>query len=421
MSSLVRTGKPPTTGTYVVPAPTGTFAGDWNNTMAALAAASTVQFQPGTYLLYNVVVPDDRHLVIPAGTTIKIPDNTATAAVPYRIFTGSGLPPTNIRFTGAGLIDGNRRGGNHGLSENILGIDLADAVDVTVEGLRFYNWRGEGCYFGHVTTWPTNVKILDNRFEDCGVKETGDSGNPRQGVAFVAGQDLLIAGNSFDVIGAYAVDLEGNGATDSFDNCVIGPNVYRGCVQGPVNVIEGAGAPAPTNIDIRDRVANGSLGISGTFVKPAALKNIQTWVRTAGDLTLNPGDTNWHDLPTVPTLVLQGVRAGDLIEVGVQAYWDDANTYRNLDVASIVSSAPVTYWGAASGTPGVGVPSWRGEPATVIGRGGSVFRTVSTSDIAVDGSLTLRFRYSLNAATISVLSAAVPPLHAWCKNHGATP
>jgi hypothetical protein len=403
----------------VVAAPTGVTATDITNVTTALASASTIIMQAGTYTLYNIVIPNNRHIIIPRGTTVKMPDNIATGAQPYRMFTGSGTPPTDITLDGGGLIDGNRRGGNHGPSEDIFGLDLGDAKRVTVEGLRFYNFRGEGAYFGHGSTPPEKVRIINCQFEDCGVKEIGDLGLPRQGVAFIAGKDLLVSGNSFDTIGGYGIDLEGNGAGDTFDNCVIASNTYRACTQGPVNVTSPG---AITNIDIRDRVAAGSLGIPNTWVKPVALLNVKTLHRTSGDLVLTPGDTAWHDLPSLGDIVFQGVRSGDLVEVALIGAWDSVNTFRNIDAVTIVSGSPVTSLGNRNVTPQVGVPGWRANPNIVTYFGCSVIYPVTTTDIAADGSLTLRFRYSLNAATTTTLYAnSVLPLHAWAKNHGSTP
>lgn len=389
---------------------------------ATAAAGGALVFTAGTTYTISmatpILVPNNTTVVIPFGATIKAKANIATTDAIWRLFGFSNAAPSNIHFRGEGLIDGNRRGGNHGAAENIAGIFGSDIVDFSCIGPKFYNFRSEGIYIGHSNggTLPQRIEVDQCFFQDCGYPESGDTSTvQRMGVAITGGKDLSVTNSWFDTIKGYAIDFEGNRSGDTFDNVHTSGNNFRACEQGFVNVTS---PDTITNVDIQDRVANGLLTTASTFVIPTANKAIQIVTRTAADLTLTPGNANWNDLGTISDLVLKGVRPGDMVEVSLSSAWDAAGTFRNLDVASIVSSSPVNYWGTNDGTPVNGVNAWRGFSGTARPFGGSVMRRVVAGDIAADGSLTLRFRYKLNSATTTVLTASAPALQAFARNLG---
>ena len=393
---------------------------------ALSAAGGTLVFQAGVtytlaygYLTGLVLFPDNTWVEVEEGATIIAKANVATGSQIYRLFGFVSDTPTNIHFRGGGLIDGNRRGGNHGASENVCGIFGSDIDGFSCIGPRFKNFRAEAIYIGHSNggPLPKRLRIFDCVIEDCGYPESGDTSTAqRMGVAITGGQDIAIDRNIFDTIKGYAIDLEGNRSGDTFDNVHIGSqNIYRACEQGFVNVVS---PDTCTNIDVAKGVANGLYSTASTFVVPANTRRNQVIKRTAADLTLPPGDTAWHDLPSLSDFVLEGCRVGDLIEVSLSSAWDNAGTYRNLDVASIVSGAAVNYWGTDDATPLTGVNAWRGTSGTARPFGGSVARRLVASDLEANGKLTLRFRYKLNTATTTVLTASAPALQAIAKNLG---
>ncbi len=169
------------------------------------------------------------------------------------LFAPVSLPPIGVRVVLDGVLDGNRRNGNHGLSEDIHGVTLSDGVDCSVTGSgKFYNFRGEGVYVGHTgggvgtANIPARVNVIGPTFHDCGVVEVGDAGNIRMGVAYIAGTDCTVANCHFDTIGGYAIDLEGDYSNDHFDGMDIGRGcTFRNVGLGPINLTT-PGTVSPT-------------------------------------------------------------------------------------------------------------------------------------------------------------------------------
>lgn len=214
-----------------------------------VAGGGTVLLRaPTTYTIpfttTGLQVPDNCSVIVELGATVLGQANSATGSIAKRLFGQDSSTPTNIVFSGGGLIDGNRRNGNHGAGEFVFGIWLDDAIDCRVEGLRFDNFRGDAVLFEHVATAgaPKNIWVLANLFHDVGVEEIGDLGNARQGVAFTGGTDLHVHYNHFDSIGAIAIDFEGNNAGDHFDGIYTSGNSFRNV---PSNLV---GATTPGTI-----------------------------------------------------------------------------------------------------------------------------------------------------------------------------
>lgn len=391
-------------------------------TAATAAAGKTLVFTAGvTYTISManpVLIPNNTTVFIPFGATIKAKADIATTNAIWRLFGFASSTPTEIHFRGQGLLDGNRRGGNHGAAENIAGIFGSDVEGFSCVGPRFKNFRSEAIYIGHSDggILPKRIFIDGIHVEDCGYSESGDTSTAtRMGVAITAGRDLRVTNSFFDTVKGYAIDFEGNRSGDTFDNVHTSGNLFRACEQGFVNVA--SPDTGMTNIDIQDRIGDGLYGTVNTIVVPAATKRNQLIRRTSADLSLTPGDTAWHDLGTISDFTLSGVRVGDLVEVSLSSTWDAAGTFRNMDVASIVSSAPVNYWGTGDGTPLNGVGAWRGNSGAAHPFGGSVAKTIVAGDLS-GSTLTLRFRYKFNTATASVLGASAPALIAMAKNLG---
>lgn len=404
--------------------PTGGTSDDTTAVQAAATAAAGGELAFSSGVTYTIsmaspiLIPNNTIVTIPLGCTIKAKANIATTDAIWRLFGFASATPAEVHFRGEGLIDGNRRGGNHGAAENVAGIFGSDIEGFSCVGPKFYNFRSEAIYISHSNggTLPKRIFIDRISVEDCGYPESGDTSTAtRMGVAITAGEDLRVTNSYFDTIKGYAIDFEGNRSGDTFDNVHTSGNLFRDCEQGFVNVT--SPDTGITNIDIQDRIGDGLYGTVNTIVVPAATKRSQLIRRTAGDLSLTPGDTAWHDIGTVSDFTLSGVRVGDLVEVSLSSTWDAAGTFRNLDVASIVSAAAVNYWGTGDGTPLNGVGAWRGNSGAAHPFGGTVAKTIVAGDLS-GSTLTLRFRYKFNSATTSVLGASAPALIAMAKNLG---
>lgn len=140
--------------------------------------------------------------------------------------------------------------------------------------------------------------------------------------------------------------------------------------------------------------------------------------RTAGNLSTS--STSWSDLDTGLDLTLTGVKAGDVVEVGVSGLWSNQNVTGYLDVGSLVSGAIVNTWGANGPESGThqGVQSWLGINQVFQNIGSPVFRAVVAGDLD-GGTLTLRFRRRNDTSSTKTMFASTDnPLQVWAKNHG---
>lgn len=123
--------------------------------------------------------------------------------------------------------------------------------------------------------------------------------------------------------------------------------------------------------------------------------------RTSGSYTLN--STTVADLDTGIDLTLNGVMAGDELEVGMSGLWSSEGVTAQLDVATIVGGSPVNYVGGglvASTTDGLNFTYTTG--AAVRPFGGCEFYTLQSGDIS-SGSVLLRIRYKTGTAANKTL------------------
>ena len=137
--------------------------------------------------------------------------------------------------------------------------------------------------------------------------------------------------------------------------------------------------------------------------------------RTSGNLTLN--STSWANLDTGLDLVLPAY-AGDVVEVGLTARWNNESVFVGLDAVSLVSGSPVVTWSqnAAEGALALGVGGWEGWNGYG-SVGGSVLKLIAATDLT-SGVLTIRFRYRTNTAANKLLYASTDPLNVFAINHG---
>lgn len=130
-------------------------------------------------------------------------------------------------------------------------------------------------------------------------------------------------------------------------------------------------------------------------------------IRTAGSLALN--STAWADLPVTGALdLVLAAQVGDEIEVACNGVYANEGVEAALNVATIVSGAPVNHVGPAAATD-YGLPGWYGAPSISSTIGAPALYTVVAGDL-VGGAVTLRIRYQTKQAAVKTLyaSAALP-------------
>lgn len=384
---------------------------------AADAAAGGMLVFPAGYTFVidpanPIEIADNTLVWIQRGATVLMKPNTATANAIYRLFTSASATPVNIAFVVDGLVDGNRRNGNHGAGENVAGLWFSDIVGFSVTGTgRFYNFRSEAIYCGHAAVIPSKIWFDGFRVEDCGFPEAGDTNtNDRQGIALIAGQDVGFGpGLDFDTIASFAIDCEGNGAGDTFDNIRVSPEIrYRDVGDGAVNITSPGSV---TNIMVPPNMIAGTIPPVANFL-PAAAKRTQTVRRTTGNLVV--ANTVWAGLAgsaglAADTLdLILPAQPNDIIEVAISAWWSDTGAANGaLDVATIVSAAVVNRFSTANaGGTDYGVAAWLGITGVRSSVGGSVFMTLGTGDIITGGFIRLR-PYNRNDAGVNRTLAGI--------------
>jgi hypothetical protein len=143
-------------------------------------------------------------------------------------------------------------------------------------------------------------------------------------------------------------------------------------------------------------------------------------VRTAGDIALGAVVTpTWADVNTGLDLVLAAA-VGDIIEYGISGLLG-SGTDTFFDVATIVSSAVVTYFSSGTSTATAGGASgWYGPNGLIFPVTGSLMSPALVSGDISGGNVTLRLRYSKGASSGRTLYASAgDPLIVWAQNWGA--
>lgn len=138
--------------------------------------------------------------------------------------------------------------------------------------------------------------------------------------------------------------------------------------------------------------------------------------RTTGNLS--PGASAGAFSAVSSTLdVAIAAAAGDLVMFGISLRAESGpQTY--LDVATMVSGAPLNWIGSTGAAGDLGVAAWLIETSTPLGRGGSVPYIVVAGDI-VAGVVTFRLFYRTGSAVTPVFDATAPlPLSVFAQNLG---
>lgn len=147
-------------------------------------------------------------------------------------------------------------------------------------------------------------------------------------------------------------------------------------------------------------------------------RNFKFIKRTSGDIT-KTSVTNWADFLTDSDLTLPA-SVGDVLLYDINGLADSTNIALIMDVATLVSSAPVNSFGgggATSGATGDGVLAWLLDIGTTRRIGGAAWYTVQAADI-VSGKVTCRTRCRTGGGTRVVSSTANDPLFLFLENLG---
>lgn len=183
---------------------------------------------------------------------------------------------------------------------------------------------------------------------------------------------------------------------------------------------------AATAADTADRLAVGTNGFAlvadstqSTGLKYAFVgqgnRDYAFARRASTDITCN--STSWANLDTGLDLTLTAA-SGDIIEVSASGAWNNQSPFGALDVATIVSAAPVNYISGGGGASDLGISGWGGAASVTTIMGASVMYTLQAGDIS-SGTVLLRLRYRTNSAANKVLNATtVLPFHWSAKNLG---
>ena len=137
--------------------------------------------------------------------------------------------------------------------------------------------------------------------------------------------------------------------------------------------------------------------------------------RTAGSYTLN--SATWTNLDTGLDQTIAAA-TGDVLEVSLSVFWGSEAVNTWVQVATIVSAAPVNFIGSGepTTTTGDGIVSWAGISGVNMVGGSPAQYTVQAGDIS-GGNVVCRLRYRQDSAVNKTLFASsLLPLFFSVKN-----
>lgn len=120
--------------------------------------------------------------------------------------------------------------------------------------------------------------------------------------------------------------------------------------------------------------------------------------RTAGDYTLN-NNSAFAAIDATNMKLTIAAATSDVLQISLLSRYDNAAVNAFIDVATIVSAAPVNYVSGGTGlSTEFGIAGWVGLSGTQQSFGGPVFYTVQAGDIS-GGNVVLETYYRTSAAT----------------------
>lgn len=140
--------------------------------------------------------------------------------------------------------------------------------------------------------------------------------------------------------------------------------------------------------------------------------------RSAGDIAL-ANATVWTDVPSIGDIVLPKAQVGDEIEAWIGWEQNHVTSALRYDIATIVSAAPVTYFGCDGLNTSYGFGGWSRSPGTTF-LSGPVSLVLAAGDIS-GGLVTIRLRYRFDGAgTGTINGTAARKAFFGAKNLGPT-
>lgn len=171
-----------------------------------------------------------------------------------------------------------------------------------------------------------------------------------------------------------------------------------------------AGTISSTNVQdaIEEVAAEAGGGGGSTSLHPVEAR------KTDGSTLVNNG--SWTVYDTALDLVVPAA-AGDLIEYGISSIWDANAPEGYIDVATMVSGSPYSYFATGSPTASTrGVSAWFGASSAATALTGSAVLTLVSGDI-VSGNVTLRL-FTKTTGAKTLYSETNLPMQVWAKNLG---
>lgn len=144
--------------------------------------------------------------------------------------------------------------------------------------------------------------------------------------------------------------------------------------------------------------------------------NKAAFTKTSGNYTIT--STAWAILDPASDLVLPA-KAGDWIEISMNAMWNWDPVTGYLDVETTVGGAFISSFGSAKTGTDLGAQGWMGNGGAYDHFGGSLMKQMTSADIDAGGNVTLRLVGKASGSTGKILFASADqPFHWHAKNLG---
>lgn len=107
--------------------------------------------------------------------------------------------------------------------------------------------------------------------------------------------------------------------------------------------------------------------------------------------------------------------AGDVIELGLNAVWNPAAVYRNVDIATIVSGSVVNWVSTGTGSHTGGIDGlFQGNTNDYMPVSGDTYYTVQSGDVS-SGQVTFRVYGKVSSGTLALLSSSTALALFWAS------
>jgi hypothetical protein len=261
-------------GGNAAPVPDATGRADATADLQALIDATpdggVVRLQRGgDYRIEGTLVLEDRHDLTIDGNGARV-FATTTGNIDrgqIRIIGGSGFDVRNLEIEGANPRAGLEEGAYQERLENQHGIRLDGVTDVELDRVNIHDTYGDLVYISRHEEdrgWTEQVWIHDSTLTNSG----------RQGIAVVAGRDLVIERNTITRMARAGIDLEPNSPSWGADNIHILDNKI-----GPGRLLfVAAGGAGPVNRVVIARNTLRGRDLKFWVIPPEGTRRQRFWV-----------------------------------------------------------------------------------------------------------------------------------------------